>query len=52
MLRLWLAKKYNTTKHAVPSWRSLCIAVNSGAGNPALAEDIATRHCKSMHDFI
>ena len=42
----WLRRNYETERHCLPSWRTLCAAVASKAGgcNRRLASDIAASH--------
>ena len=44
VLEYWLNKNYDYESHSIPCWRSLCVAVEEGGGNSALAEKIACEH--------
>ena len=42
----WLKRSYDTATHGLPSWKLLVAAIAHpvGGNNPALAEEIATKH--------
>ena len=42
VLECWLRKDYNY--NGVPCWRTMCVAVKEGGGDPALADEIAREH--------
>ena len=50
MVEMWLSKRYDVKHFGNPSWQKLVSAVGSkaGAGDVAAAEDIASKHSKTL----
>ena len=51
MVEMWLSKRYDINHFGNPSWQKLVSAVGSkaGAGDVAAAEDIASKHSKTLN---
>ena len=50
----WLNRSYDTATHGLPSWKMLVTAITHpiGGNNPALAEQIATKHSGKSDDTV
>ena len=44
VLEYWLKKDYDYKKYGVPCWQMVCVAVEEGGGDSALAGQIANEH--------
>ena len=50
----WLRRNYNSKRFGPPTWRKLVevVADPAAGGNPALAREIALKHCGKVHTEI
>ena len=44
VLTEWINQNYDTTRHKLPSWRTLCAALSKASNKKAFIKDLAMEH--------